>query len=696
MELQAVGRYQIQRKIGQGGMATVYLANDPQFNREVAVKMLSPRFAMDPEFLARFRREAQTVAQLEHNAIVPVYDFGEEDGTPYLVMRYMRGGSLDDRITNGPMPIEDAIKILSRLAAGLTLAHQRGIVHRDIKPANILFDRQGNPYLSDFGIVKLSSDATATNLTIEGIIGTPAYISPEQIEGMNEIDHRVDLYALTIIFYEMVTGKQPYRARTMGGVLSAHLARPVPNILSDNETLPGETNEVIQVGMAKDPEDRFQTADSLSLAISNLSVKGATKSNIRLPQAASISPKETFGKTEVIHSADIDLEKLSKANGHEAEPPPPSSPSDYPPQPSRNWLLGAVGLFLVGVAAFGFFQNQLFAQQAEEEPAVIALATEEGTATAEAPEETAVPTEEATAEPTATERPTLAPTLTSAPLPTATDIPTETPIPTATPTATVEPTATPEPTEVAEVVPTETIEPTATPTVEPEAVEPEPVEQIWAEVIKANTTLYAGPSTVNPSRGIFLDGTITEVMSTVCGNSWYKVIGIESDGWVSAEDVILLNKAVPTEIPIDIQFDRGGCKTQARTTTRGITTYPSTGGEILPDACRLTLAVRFDDPTNMEILWTRIPSGAANLEVSVVATNPDFAVRGAILEPTHVEPDENGSFARSYEIPYERFFELDYRIGNRFEATITGLDTDRNPICNVSAPFVWEGPAASS
>ena len=255
-----IGRYEIKSELGRGGMATVYRGYDPRFEREVAVKVLPPELLhSDPQFRMRFAREARIIAQLEHPSIVPVYDVGEEDEQPYFVMRYMSGGSLSERIKAGLHTVEEAVRILEQLAPGLDEAHAKGIVHRDLKPSNILFDNKGIPYISDFGIAKIT-EAQAGAMTGSAIIGTPAYMAPEQATGESTIDGRADIYALGIILFEMLTGKQPYHADTPMGVAVKHITEPVPRILNVNPNLPAWIEMVISTAMAKDKNDRFATA----------------------------------------------------------------------------------------------------------------------------------------------------------------------------------------------------------------------------------------------------------------------------------------------------------------------------------------------------------------------------------------------------------------------------------------------------
>ncbi len=262
---EAIGRYTIEDELGRGGMAVVYKGHDPRFDRDVAVKLLPQMLLHDPSFRGRFEREAKTIAGLDHPGIVPVYDFGEFEGEMYLVMRLMQGGTLQDRLENGRMTLAEAADVFDRVAPALDEAHAQGMVHRDLKPANILFDQREDSYLADFGIVKLqSSSATFTGT---GIISTPSYMSPEQARGEEEIDGRSDIYALGAILFELLTGQAPYTATTPMAVALKHLTDPVPRLQDRNTDLPLESEFIISRAMAKDPEERFQTAGEFAKAL---------------------------------------------------------------------------------------------------------------------------------------------------------------------------------------------------------------------------------------------------------------------------------------------------------------------------------------------------------------------------------------------------------------------------------------------
>ncbi len=260
----AIGRYEIQKELGRGGMAVVYLARDPYVNRWVAVKALPRQLTIDPKFRTRFQQEAQLIATLEHPAIVPVYDFGAHDDQPFIVMRYMPGGSLNDRLTGGPLSIAEAAALLQRIGAALDHVHRQGVIHRDLKPANILFDQYGYAFITDFGIAKM----VQTSATMTGVaIGTPEYMSPEQARAVKKLDGRSDIYALGVVLFQALSGQLPYKADTPMGIAVAHVTEPVPSILKVRPDLPPGCEAVIAQAMAKDPEQRFATVTELTEAL---------------------------------------------------------------------------------------------------------------------------------------------------------------------------------------------------------------------------------------------------------------------------------------------------------------------------------------------------------------------------------------------------------------------------------------------
>ncbi len=266
MEPRKIGRYQIKSELGRGGMATVYHAYDPRFQREVALKVLPHEFLHDPTFRARFEREAQTIAALEHPVIVSVYDFGKDGDQPYLVMRLLSGGSLANRLKQGALPFDEVTRLINRLAPAIDEAHQQGIIHRDLKPDNILFDQRGEAFITDFGIVKLS-EGNETLTSTRAIMGTPAYMSPEQAHGELELDGRSDIYTLGVMLFYMLTGQLPYQANTPIGLIMKHLTEAPPGILEIKPDLPPACEAVIAQAMAKERDERYPTATTLATAL---------------------------------------------------------------------------------------------------------------------------------------------------------------------------------------------------------------------------------------------------------------------------------------------------------------------------------------------------------------------------------------------------------------------------------------------
>src|SRR5690349_9065847 len=226
--------YQITELLGQGGMATVYKGYREDIDRFVAVKVLPPHPGLDHQFIDRFKLEARTIARLQHPHILQLYDYGVEDDIIYLVMAYVAGGSLATLMDKGPVPLHEIERLLRQVAGALDYAHRQGIVHRDIKPDNVLLDKEGNALLADFGIVKIVSGETdgSTNPALTqtgGLVGTPAYMAPEQGSGKSDITASADLYSLGVVVYEMLTGEQPYTADTPMQVVIKHITDPVPN-----------------------------------------------------------------------------------------------------------------------------------------------------------------------------------------------------------------------------------------------------------------------------------------------------------------------------------------------------------------------------------------------------------------------------------------------------------------------------------
>jgi len=255
---QMLGVYRIISKVGQGGMATVYKAYQPSMDRNVAIKVLPGQLAESPEFAARFQQEARFIARLEHPHILPVFDYGEDNGITYFVMRYLDAGSLKDRMAAGPLSLTEIDRIFTQLADALGYAHGRGIIHRDLKPANALIDSDGNLFLTDFGIAKLLESASPRLTQTDAIMGTPAYISPEQAQAQ-PVNQRSDIYSLGIILYELVTGRVPYVADTPLAVILKHLSDPLPLPSVIKPDIPDAIEQVILKALAKNPEDRFGT-----------------------------------------------------------------------------------------------------------------------------------------------------------------------------------------------------------------------------------------------------------------------------------------------------------------------------------------------------------------------------------------------------------------------------------------------------
>ncbi len=324
---QVLGNYRLVEQIGMGGMATVYKAYDPDTDRYVAIKVLPPQFSEDPTFRQRFEQEAKAIARLEHIHILPIFAYGEQEGIAYMAMRYLPTGTLTDRIKQGPLPLDAAARILAQLADALDYAHSHNILHRDVKPSNVLLDERNNAILTDFGIAKMV-EATL-DLTGGGILGTPAYMSPEQCRGSKELTPASDIYSLGIVLYEMVTGRTPFQAETPIALIHKQLNEPLPIPRQLRPDLPEAAQQVIFKALAKEPESRYETCEAMAQAF-----------NRAVAQAEAAPPAEDKDMTLISAPARVQEPTAAQVAGETVGPPPRRRRVPL-------WAWGLVGLLVL-------------------------------------------------------------------------------------------------------------------------------------------------------------------------------------------------------------------------------------------------------------------------------------------------------------------------------------------------------------
>jgi WD40 repeat protein/transcriptional regulator with XRE-family HTH domain len=268
--------YTLHERLGIGGFGVVYRATQTAVARQVAVKIILPRYANQPDFVRRFEAEARYIARLEHPHIVPLYDYWREPDSAYLIMRYMRGGSLAAVLQSGALPLSQVLQIVEQIGGALAAAHQAGIVHRDIKPANILLDAEGNAYLADFGIAKAASVLEGAGITQPGaIVGSPDYLSPEQITD-DPVTPRTDIYSFGVMLYELLSGEKPFRSTTPADVLRMHISSPMPRLGARRADLPAAIDAVVQRATAKATAARYASMlDLVAAARAALAGAGA-------------------------------------------------------------------------------------------------------------------------------------------------------------------------------------------------------------------------------------------------------------------------------------------------------------------------------------------------------------------------------------------------------------------------------------
>jgi serine/threonine-protein kinase len=374
------GRYRIVRKLGSGGMANVYLAEDEDLGRRVAIKILNDRYANDDLFIERFRREAKSAAALSHPNIVSVYDRGEAEGTYYIAMEVIEGRSLKELImTRGPLPLAQALAFTHEILEALRFAHRHGIIHRDIKPHNILIGERLK--VTDFGIAR----AGASQMTEAGsIMGTAQYLSPEQARGA-PVTASSDLYSVGIVLYEMLTGKVPFTGDSAIEIAMKHLndaPKPPSKIRPE---IPDELDQVVLRALAKNPEDRYQSAEEFSedlhrveaglpLAPETAEAATALLTGVTVPLAGDGGSTEVLSGTAVTRPQGVPPQAPRR-------PPPPYGPGYYeePPPKRRRWLPWLLVAFLIGAAGvagwyvFSQIQDQLAANEPVAVPNVVGL-----------------------------------------------------------------------------------------------------------------------------------------------------------------------------------------------------------------------------------------------------------------------------------------------------------------------------------
>ncbi len=395
---ETIDRYNILELLGEGGMSRVYRAFDPHFQREVAIKVLHGHLLTDSDSERRFTNEARTIAQLEANAIVPVYDFGRLDETAFIVMRLMKGGTLQDRMTGQPLDPSFIDQMMRRLCAALDRAHNHQVIHRDLKPANILFDDDEMAYLADFGIARMT-EGTQTS----SIIGTAHYMAPEQAQG-KPLDARTDVYQLGVILFEMLTGQQPFRGETTASVLYQHVYEPIPRLTAYLGNIPAQFQALIDAAMAKDPDQRPSSAGEL-YNLFKIAAEGQDASPIATdPLITDIQPQmET-----IVDPAVADL----------PHPIPFSDPESDFQTPTGSgrpaWLFPILTIVAVLILASGglwLMRDTLFAPSPTDEPTQVVVVVTQIVPDPEGESENAIqPTPQETVLPTPVPQPTETPT----------------------------------------------------------------------------------------------------------------------------------------------------------------------------------------------------------------------------------------------------------------------------------------------
>lgn len=349
-----IGPYRLVEQLGQGGMATVFKAYHPALDRYVAIKALHPALTGEQNFLLRFQREAQVVARLEHPNIVPIYDYSEHEGRPYLVMKFIEGETLKARLKRGPLDKTELANVVDSVGAALSYAHTQGVLHRDVKPSNVLLASDGRIYLADFGLARMA-EAGESTISSDVMLGTPQYISPEQASGRRDLDNGTDIYSFGILLYELLVGKVPYIADTPYSIIHDHIYAPLPMPRMSNPEISEAVERVLLRALAKERADRFPDVDAL-LEAWHQAIQGPVESPVSQPVAleAPVTPSgEQVGSSSAgqTRAAETRVAELSGAPGTARSNPPQGIVAKQPDKKSTTrkrppvWI--AVGIILV-------------------------------------------------------------------------------------------------------------------------------------------------------------------------------------------------------------------------------------------------------------------------------------------------------------------------------------------------------------
>ncbi len=433
-----IGKFKIIERIGKGGMAEVYKGYQENLHRYAAIKVMHSFLTGDDGFLIRFKQEARTIAGLRHDNIVRLYDFdvyGED--SYYLVMEYISGGTLKERLDElaakgEQLSLQESVRLIIEVGSALAYAHRRQMVHRDIKPANIMLDENNRAILTDFGIVKLLGDQSTSAYTATGaMIGTPAYMSPEQALGKSG-DARVDIYALGVLLFQLVTNQLPFAAETPIAVVMKHVNEPPPLPMTFYPDIPLDLQEIILRALAKNPDDRFQTAQEMVDALRAVNFSGAKASAGMMPATMPSSPTLTTPVVDEGTAAGVTKETMQPEPELEETG---TAVTAAPPKKRSPWLyVGISVVALIVVTAILAVSGVFSSPEPTNTPIAVVVPPTEAASETPEPEETALPTETPLSQLDAFRTVSAEDAMTAQAL--ATETPTKTATPTKTPTAT--------------------------------------------------------------------------------------------------------------------------------------------------------------------------------------------------------------------------------------------------------------------